>query len=142
MPSRYPTLRPWLSVILTPLLLLAFGWCVTARHRANARAWDTLQPGQNLETLLEEMARPADCSVNLKGAVAMYWSANQSIAPCPAAVERIADLPRAYASLQVLVSRDQRILALGFDGETHEIRTVRSNVVGSSLADLEQSFIE
>ena len=51
--------------------------------------------------------------------LAYYWGARFAfggIPPCPPVVSEVSQLPRMYASLQVLIDENNRIAAVAFEG--------------------------
>lgn len=86
----------------------------------NSDAYALLHIGMGAEELIAARGTP-DCTVQIRRSKALYyWGARFSfggIPPCPSAVSQVSQLPRMYASLQVLLDENNRIAAVAFEGE-------------------------
>jgi hypothetical protein len=114
----------------------------TRGHRANASAYGRLTVGLSREQVISAVGRDPDCRVKIGRSEAWYFVARPLEASCPVFVSQPSELPRAYASVQVLIGPDARSVAVGFDGEAVNVQSTTGAMAGSSLAELPASLME
>jgi hypothetical protein len=127
-------------VLLGGPVLALLAWD-TAGHRRNALANRRLEVGMVRYDAMRTVGRAPDCIVRVARSEAWFFAADPATIACPGASSAAESLPRAYASLQVLIGPGGRVTAIAFDGEAR-LRTTRGDWPGSSLSELPQSHFD
>jgi hypothetical protein len=126
-------------MISIPMSILVWD---TRGHRRNAAAFRRLDLGMSADEIRKAVRREPDCVVRVSESQVWFYFAKLRDIQCPSAVDTPAELPRDYASLQILVGPSRLVDAIGFDGETQGVRVAGGLVSGSSIAELPPALVQ
>ena len=124
----------------------AVGACAAAFYLAdrdgwNKRAFDRVRPGMSRAEAERALGEHPDCVVRVGRSEAWFYRGALGTVSCRSRVERLADLPTVYGTLQLLVGPDARVRAIAMDGE-RSLDTVSGPQFASVLKLLPASLAE